>query len=275
MSLKYLNGGAWAPVPGTAGTFAAPEKQHQRYTATGAVTRVPHTLQIGEGDLLMVLRDNIPLVEGTDFTPGEKYLTLETATSAGTVIDITVMHYEFSPNRGHMDDRADPHQTGAYLASHLEGSALFSEMAALLYPVGSIYLSVDATDPATLFGGEWVAWGSGRVPIGVDSTVSALGGPDKLGGSGSHTHTVSHNHGLGAAAAAVTVNSFGNLTVTNRSMEGYMLDKYVHVGDTTSGGGGSNEGAAIYGTTDTAAPATSTASSLPPCITCYMFKRIA
>lgn len=34
-----------------------------------------------------------------------------------------------------------------------------------VYPVGSIYMSVKATNPGTLFGGTWVAWGSGRVPV--------------------------------------------------------------------------------------------------------------
>lgn len=35
-----------------------------------------------------------------------------------------------------------------------------------MYPVGSIYLSVKNTNPSTYFGGTWVAWGSGRVPVG-------------------------------------------------------------------------------------------------------------
>lgn len=38
-----------------------------------------------------------------------------------------------------------------------------------IYPVGSIYMSVNNTDPGTLFGGTWEAWGTGRVPVGVDS----------------------------------------------------------------------------------------------------------
>jgi len=35
------------------------------------------------------------------------------------------------------------------------------------YPVGSIYMSVNSTSPASLFGGTWEAWGQGRVPMGV------------------------------------------------------------------------------------------------------------
>lgn len=39
----------------------------------------------------------------------------------------------------------------------------------LIYPVGSIYISVSNTDPGNLFGKTWVAWSVGRVPVGVNT----------------------------------------------------------------------------------------------------------
>lgn len=36
-----------------------------------------------------------------------------------------------------------------------------------VYPVGSIYISVNNTDPGTLFGGTWQAFGAGRVLLGA------------------------------------------------------------------------------------------------------------
>ena len=41
---------------------------------------------------------------------------------------------------------------------------------ALAYPVGSIYTSVVATNPATLLGvGTWAAFGAGKVMVGINS----------------------------------------------------------------------------------------------------------
>lgn len=57
-----------------------------------------------------------------------------------------------------------------------------------IYPVGSIYMSVNSANPSTLFGGTWVAWGSGRVPIGVNTADNDFNAPDKTGGSKTHKH---------------------------------------------------------------------------------------
>ena len=69
-----------------------------------------------------------------------------------------------------------------------EGKITFSA----IYPVGSIYMSVNNTSPASLFGGTWQSWGSGRVPIGVNTSDSEFSTVEKTGGSKylqSHTHT--------------------------------------------------------------------------------------
>lgn len=58
----------------------------------------------------------------------------------------------------------------------------------LVYPVGSIYMSVNSTNPASLFGGSWDAWGSGRVPVGVNTGDSDFSTVEKTGGSKTNTH---------------------------------------------------------------------------------------
>jgi len=90
-----------------------------------------------------------------------------------------------------------------------------------VYPVGSIYLSINSTNPGTLFGGTWAAFAPGRTLIGVGTngttsylTANATGGAETSstpsGGAGtsgsttittaqipSHTHAgSSHTHGF-------------------------------------------------------------------------------
>lgn len=73
----------------------------------------------------------------------------------------------------------------------------------LIYPVGSIYLSVNSTSPATLFGGTWTQLGTDRDYYLVASS-SGLG----QAGSDAHSHSTSghtltsyempsHTHSIG------------------------------------------------------------------------------
>ena len=52
-----------------------------------------------------------------------------------------------------------------------------------VYPVGCVYLSTSEQNPGTLFGGTWIAWGQGRVPVGVSETDVDFNGADKAGGA--------------------------------------------------------------------------------------------
>ncbi len=67
-----------------------------------------------------------------------------------------------------------------------------------VYPVGSIYMTTVGTNPGTLFGGTWVAWGSGRVPVGVNTADTDFNAVEKTGGEKTHTLTVAelplHDH---------------------------------------------------------------------------------
>lgn len=84
-----------------------------------------------------------------------------------------------------------------------------------VYPVGSIYINAGVTtNPATLFGfGTWVAFGAGRVMVGLDATDALFDALGETGGNKdaaviSHTHTAtstvtdpghSHTVGLGSS----------------------------------------------------------------------------
>ncbi len=70
------------------------------------------------------------------------------------------------------------------------------------HPIGSIYFSDNNTNPSELFGGEWVEWGSGRVPVGVNTLDPNFSTVEKMGGATSVKLTESempyHNHSVGA-----------------------------------------------------------------------------
>ncbi len=56
----------------------------------------------------------------------------------------------------------------------------------MIYPVGSVYISVENTNPKTLFGGTWESFATGRTLVGVDTSQSEFNKVMKTGGEKSH-----------------------------------------------------------------------------------------
>ena len=180
------------------------------------------------------------------------------------------------------------------------------------YPVGSIYLSVKNENPSTKFGGTWVAWGSGRVPVGVNSKDGNFDSVEKTGGTSTHSHSItvnnkaaftsgsttltvsqmpSHNHAGSSTTTAITsslrvVGVTGTGTASNHIV-GFGSGAYVNVSNTSnfpggnhyhnmnmkSNGGGQGHTHSIPVHNHTAS--SSSVSTLQPYITCYMWKRTA
>lgn len=151
------------------------------------------------------------------------------------------------------------------------------------HPIGSIFMSVLPDNPSTYLGkGTWVAWGSGRVPIGVDTSQSEFNSVGKTGGNKtvdlSHSHTVNeHKHistcGFDESTWYVAqpngtgVSACGNTTTENT---GYAV-KYTSYTKTSP---------VRLGYTGISSPGTNSQLSnsqsiLQPYITCYMWKRTA
>lgn len=67
-----------------------------------------------------------------------------------------------------------------------------------VYPVGSIFMSKESANPSTLFGGTWVAWGTGRVPVGINTSDTSFDTVEETGGEKTHILTIaempSHIH---------------------------------------------------------------------------------
>lgn len=104
-----------------------------------------------------------------------------------------------------------------------------------VYPIGSIYMSVNSTNPSSLFGGTWVAWGSGRVPVGVNTSDTDFNTVEKENGTKTKSYTPkgtnsgtsitvnqmpSHSHGVTSATAANHTHTLGNSTYPIQGVEG-------------------------------------------------------
>ena len=59
------------------------------------------------------------------------------------------------------------------------------------WPIGSVFISVVSTNPATLLGfGTWSAFGAGRVLVGLDSGDTDFDTVEEVGGEKTHTLTI-------------------------------------------------------------------------------------
>ncbi len=101
-----------------------------------------------------------------------------------------------------------------------------------VYPVGSIYISYNNTNPGTLFGGTWENYGNGRVLKGINSgTAGTTGGSSTVTLSMSnipaHTHDISHTHTTKEA-------SITDVTVSNPSLIGYITFHQTAIGTNVS-----------------------------------------
>lgn len=134
-------------------------------------------------------------------------------------------------------------------------SRLSTDVSGLLlkiYPIGSIYLSVSAMNPGELFGGTWIEWGRGCVPIGVDAGQAEFNTAEKTGGEKTHKLTADEIPAHSHKALQQDSNGSGNTWVPQA-----IQYKSAYTNPTTSAGGGQAH------------------NNLQPYITCYMFKRTA
>lgn len=147
------------------------------------------------------------------------------------------------------------------------------------YPVGSVFTSVLATSPATLFGGTWARIGHGRMLVGQYDSDADFNVAEEYGGSKTHDHSsAAHIHGGGALAALINISTAGATYIAKKA--------FAWTGVPSYRGGSGNYGtvnpdanttaAVIGGSTDNTTPANTGASSnMPPYLVVYMWKRTA
>lgn len=118
---------------------------------------------------------------------------------------------------------------------------LTKQLFLLMHRVGDIIFSTSDENPSTIYGGTWVAWGKGQVPVGVDTSDSDFKTVEKTGGT--------------------KINRIGFLTAVNN----YGLAQGGGYGGKPLLNEYQGDGGNIY----------KEFSILQPYITCYMWKRTA
>lgn len=101
---------------------------------------------------------------------------------------------------------------------------LDSKLLNMVYPIGSVYLSVNSASPNTLFGGIWERYAKGRVLVGVDEEDVVLSTAGKQGGSANgvaeHTHITKLTTFRVTTAGSGTVNNLARSTDQGNAMTG-------------------------------------------------------
>lgn len=123
------------------------------------------------------------------------------------------------------------------------------------HPVGSLFETTVSTNPGTLYGGTWAAWGGGRTPVGVNPADTDFKTVEKTGGEKTHVLTEAeiapHSH-----IETVYWNAGGTGTAHPAAIEAGDPRKYGGlVARTEKTGGGQAH------------------NNLQPYITCYIWKR--
>ena len=130
------------------------------------------------------------------------------------------------------------------------GGKTLAEIMLDIYPVGAVYISVNSTSPASLFGGTWEQL-QDRFLLAAGGTYSA----GSTGGEATHTLTVdempSHSHTINRYS------SLGSSTGTGFIREqNVTISKDDQYGPYSTGGGQSH-------------------NNMPPYLAVYMWKRVS
>lgn len=136
-----------------------------------------------------------------------------------------------------------------------------------LYPVGSIYMSVNSTNPSNYFGGTWEQI-KDRFLLGAGGNYSS----GSTGGSNTHNHNLSSKGGANIRKYANTFYQGDYTTAGIMPKQSNDGQWWLTTGNTDSGSttnpGVKGYGVGLYGTTDDK-------NTLPPYLAVYIWKRVA
>lgn len=126
-----------------------------------------------------------------------------------------------------------------------------------VYPIGSIYISVNNVSPAKFLGGEWVEFAKGKTIVGIDSTNIRFNNPEKTGGLETVKLEISqlpeHSHSIKMSVSTGAIqdtDAFTNIGIKSESGP-------INYGDTNKAGLNQPH------------------ENMPPYIVVYMWKRVS
>jgi hypothetical protein len=164
----------------------------------------------------------------------------------------------------------------------LAGATQLGVIMTSIYPVGHVYTSVVSTNPATLLAGmsgtTWVAFGSGKTLVGLDSGDGDFNQLEETGGSKTNTTAVG---GTSLSIAQLPAHGHpyavtGTSTPVSGANGGFMTSSYSGSygpnNGAVSSGAGSQIGGAGSGSTHTH---TTNTNVVQPYIVVYFWKRTA
>lgn len=133
----------------------------------------------------------------------------------------------------------------------------------LVYPIGSIYMTIEYTDhPASIYGGSWTRI-KDRFLLAVGDTYTS---PDKTGGQSSHVHDCSG--GDDGLRAEIAFEPGGGAIYAKATGHGVNATQAATVNATTWGTWHTTYSTAVVGYTNAT-------TSMPPYYTVYMWRRTA
>lgn len=156
----------------------------------------------------------------------------------------------------------------------------------VFYPIGSLYFSINNVNPGTIIGGVWEPWGSGRVPVGVNTSDGDFGTVEKEIGNKT-VNLPNHNHSYG-----ISIPYYYGMTGGERVASGvgvYDYEKNAYAGftkgsesekiDTKINNSVQTSSKTVNADINKSQGKTSSAGSsniniIQPSITCYMWKRV-
>lgn len=153
-------------------------------------------------------------------------------------------------------------------------AAAIATAKAALFPVGSIYSNAGvSTNPGALLGfGTWVAWGSGRVPVGVDTGQTEFDTLEETGGSKTQAITQAN---LPSGVTGVLIAHGGEGGSTWWQPSGVFSGSPILPNTYRPPGGNTSGASSIQALSFDLGGSGTAHNNLQPYITVYMWKRTA